>query len=238
MLGKSVVEQEDLEEARDKVRWGRAKRTKAMDEEERRLAAFHEAGHALASLALQPHVEPLHKVTIIPRGMMLGGTMFLPEKDRHTISRRQCLGQIQVAFAGRVAEELFCGDITSGASDDIRRATELARRMVCDWGMSERIGPVRYAPQEEQTPWGTEIYGPKEHSDATAHEIDKEVQNLLQSQYQATKRLLSRNRHLLQRLAEALLEREVMTAEEVKELFGDEPLAPAEDPDSGHATSA
>jgi len=235
MLHKTAVEQDDLEEARDKVRWGRTKRSRAMDEEERRLAAYHEAGHVLMSLALQPHVEPLHKVSIIPRGMMLGGTMFLPEKDRYTISRRQCLGQVKVALAGRIAEELFCDDITSGASDDIRRATHIARRMVCDWGMSHRIGPIRYAANEDQTPWGSEMYGPKEHSDATAHQIDEEVQTIINSQYQEAKRLLNLNRDALRRVAEALLEREVMSAAEVKEVIGDQTLvvADASDSDAG-----
>ncbi|MBL7140084.1 MAG: ATP-dependent zinc metalloprotease FtsH [Planctomycetes bacterium] len=232
MLDKSAVEQDDLEEARDKVRWGRTKRSRALDEEERRLAAYHEAGHVLMSLALQPHVEPLHKVSIIPRGMMLGGTMFLPEKDRHTISRKQCLGQIQVAFAGRIAEELFCDDITSGASDDIRRATQVARRMVCDWGMSDRLGPIRYAANEDQTPWGAEVYGPKEHSDATAHDIDEEVQAIVNTQYQRAKKTLEQNREALRLVAEALLEREVLSANEVKDVIGDQRLVTADAPDA------
>jgi len=238
MLNKNAVQQDDLEEARDKVRWGRTKRSRAMDEEERRLAAYHEAGHVLMSLLLQPHVEPLHKVSIIPRGMTLGATMFLPEKDRHTISRNQCLGQIKVSFAGRIAEELFCDDITSGASDDIRRATELARRMICDWGMSDRIGPIRYASPEEQTPWGADVYGPRQHSDATAHEIDAEVQTIIGSQYTEARQRLERNREALQRIAEELLKREVMTADEVKEVIGpDLPLNPdAPEPESAPPT--
>ncbi|KPJ75329.1 MAG: hypothetical protein AMK72_05200 [Planctomycetes bacterium SM23_25] len=235
MLDRNSVQQEDLEEARDKVRWGRTKRSRAMDEAERRLAAYHEAGHVLMSLLLQPHVEPLHKVSIIPRGMMLGATMFLPEKDRHTISRKQCLGQIKVSFAGRIAEELFCDDITSGASDDIRRATQLARRMVCDWGMSDRIGPIRYAAPEEQTPWGADIYGPREHSDATAHEIDAEVQTIMGGEYADAKQRLNQNREALARVAEELLKREVMTAEEVKEVIGPDLLIM---PDAPGAESA
>jgi cell division protease FtsH len=239
MLRKTTVQQDDLEEARDKVRWGRTKRSRAMDEEERRLAAYHEAGHVLLSLTLQPHVEPLHKVSIIPRGMMLGGTMFLPEKDRHTISRKQCLGQIKVAFAGRIAEELFCNDITSGASDDIRRATDIARRMVCDWGMSERIGPIRYAASEDQTPWGADVYGPREHSDATAHDIDEEIQSIISAQYAEARTLLERNREALQRVAEALLEHEVMSADEVKAVIGgDEALVMADALDGDAEPSA
>ena len=231
MLDKSAVEQEDLEEARDKVRWGRTKRSRTLDEEDRRLGAYHEAGHALMSLLLEPDVEPLHKVSIIPRGMMLGATMFLPEKDRYTVKRQQCLGQIKVSFSGRIAEELFCGDITSGAADDIRQATLLARRMVMDWGMSDRIGPVRYTPHEETAPWGGDIYGPKEHSEATAHDIDEEVQGILRRNYDEAKGLLERNR-------EALLKREVLTAAEVKkEIEGITLEKPAASDSSAPATS-
>jgi len=238
MLDKSTVEQEDLEEARDKVRWGRTKRSRTMDEEDRRLSAYHEAGHALMSLLLEPDVEPLHKVSIIPRGMMLGATMFLPEKDRYTVKRQQCLGQIKVSFSGRIAEELFCGDITSGAADDIRQATLLARRMVMDWGMSDRIGPVRYTPHEETAPWGGDIYGPKEHSEATAHDIDEEVQGILRRNYDEAKGLLERNREALQRVADALLKREVLTAAEVKkEIEGITLEKPAASDSSAPATS-
>ena len=189
LLGKTAVEQDDLEECRDKVRWGRSKRSRAMDEADRRLSAYHEAGHVLMSILLEPDVEPLHKVSIIPRGAMLGATMFLPEKDRYTVARRECVGQLKVAFAGRVAEELFCRDITSGASNDIRQATILARHMVCDWGMSDRLGPIRYAPNEETSPWGGEYMGSKEHSDATAHEIDEEIQFIMNSAYREAKDL-------------------------------------------------
>ncbi|HET6442327.1 MAG TPA: ATP-dependent zinc metalloprotease FtsH [Phycisphaerae bacterium] len=240
LLSKSAVEQDDLEEARDKVRWGRTKRSRAMDEEDRRLSAYHEGGHVLMSILLAPDVEPLHKVSIIPRGMMLGATMFLPEKDRYTIKRRQCLGQIKVAFAGRIAEELFFGDITSGAADDIRQATLIARRMVMDWGMSDRIGPVRYAPQEETTPWGGELSGPKEHSDATAHAIDEEVEAIVNNSYAEAKDLLERNREALRRIAEALLTRETLSADEVRQEIADlslEKPAPAGPEPFGKAPS-
>ncbi|MGB2614904.1 MAG: ATP-dependent zinc metalloprotease FtsH [Phycisphaerae bacterium] len=222
MLDKSAVQQDDLEEARDKVRWGRAKRSRAMDEDERRLSAYHEAGHALISLLLEPDVEPLHKVSIIPRGMMLGATMFLPEKDRYTVRRRQCIGQLKVAFAGRIAEELFFDDITSGAANDIRNATLIARHMIMDWGMSDRVGPIRYTPQEETTPWGgSEVFGAREHSDATARLIDEEVQRTVNTAYAEAKSLLEKNREALGRIAEALLAREVLSADEVrKELQG------------------
>ena len=224
LLEKTAVEQEDLEEARDKVRWGRTKRSRAMDEEDRRLSAYHEAGHVLMSILLQPDVEPLHKVSIIPRGMTLGATMFLPEKDRYTISRRQCVGQIKVAFAGRISEELFCQDITSGAADDIRRATELARRMICDWGMSDRLGPIQYTPHADNAPWGAEFAGPKEYSDATAHAIDEELQSIVQGSYKKAKFLLEKNRESLQRIADALLKREALTSDEVRQSIEGIPL--------------
>jgi cell division protease FtsH len=216
LLNKTAVEQADLEESRDKVRWGRSKRSRAMDEHDRRLSAYHEAGHTLVSILLEPDVEPLHKVSIIPRGVSLGATMFLPEKDRYTISRRQCLGQIKVAFAGRVAEELSFGDITTGASDDIRQATHIVRRMVTDWGMSERIGPIRYAPSEETAQWGGEFMSAREHSDATSREIDQEMQRIIAESYAATRSLLQRNHEALLRIAEALLKKEVLTADEVR----------------------
>ena len=216
LLNKTAVEQADLEESRDKVRWGRSKRSRAMDEHDRRLSAYHEAGHTLVSILLEPDVEPLHKVSIIPRGVSLGATMFLPEKDRYTISRRQCLGQIKVAFAGRVSEEIFFGDITTGASDDIRQATHIARRMVTDWGMSESIGPIRYSPSEETASWGGEFMSPKEHSDATSREIDQEIQRIIGDAYAATRSLLQSNHEALQRIAEALLKKEVMSADEVR----------------------
>jgi cell division protease FtsH len=224
LLGKTAVEQDDLEESRDKVRWGRSKRSRAMDEADRRLSAYHEAGHVLMSLLMEPDVEPLHKVSIIPRGAMLGATMFLPEKDRYTMSRHQCTGQLRVAFAGRVAEELFCGDITSGASNDIRQATALARRMICDWGMSDRLGPIRYGASDETSPYGGEFMGPKEHSDATSHEIDEEVQFILGSAFREAKDLLDRNRAAVLRVAEALLKREVLSADEVRKEIADLPL--------------
>ncbi len=238
MLDKTAVQQDDLEEARDKTRWGRTKRSRALDEADRRLSAYHEAGHVLMSLLTEPHSEPLHKVSIIPRGIMLGATMFLPEKDRYTVSLRQCLAHIDVSFAGRIAEELFCDDITSGASDDIRRATQMARRMVCDWGMSHRIGPISYAPAEDHPPWGSDIYGPREHSDATARKIDEEIQSIINHEYARAKQLLEHNREALQRVAEELLKREIMTADEVKEVIGPDRLVKPDQPESESAPTA
>jgi cell division protease FtsH len=217
LLNKTAVEQSDLEECRDKVRWGRSRRSRAMDETDRRCTAYHEAGHALLSILLEPDVEPLHKVTIIPRGVSLGATMMLPEKDRYNMYRRQALGEIKLSFGGRIAEELFFNDISAGASNDIRQATQIARHMVCDWGMSERLGPIRYAPSEETAPWGGEYMGQKEHSDATAHEIDEEIQAIVAACYRDAKGLLQRNREALQRIGEALLKHEVLSADQVRQ---------------------
>jgi cell division protease FtsH len=235
LLEKTAVDQSDLEEARDKVRWGRAKRSRALDEEDRELSAHHEAGHVLMTLLLEPDVEPLHKVSIIPRGMSLGATMFLPEKDRYTVKRKQCLGQMKVAFSGRLTEEIFFGDISSGAADDIRQATTLARRMVCDWGMSERLGPIRYAPEEASTPWGSEVFGNRDHSDATARQIDEEVQDLIHTNYDQAKFLLQQNREALERIAQALLKRESLTAQEVRDEISDLELHKEVPPDVGGA---
>src|SRR5262249_44716548 len=143
MGNKDAVDMDDLEEARDKVRWGRAQKSRAIDEKEKVLTAYHEAGHAVL-MHLLPDSEPLHKVSIIPRGQSLGQTFQLPERDRYTMSRKQAMARLQVAFGGRLAEEMFFQDITSGAAMDIEQATRLARTMVCDWGMSDTLGPVRY----------------------------------------------------------------------------------------------
>jgi cell division protease FtsH len=195
-----------------------------MDEAERRNTAYHEAGHALLSILLEPDVEPLHKVSIIPRGVMLGATMFLPEKDRYNLYRRQLIGEVKVSFGGRIAEELFMGDISAGAANDIRQATQIARHMVCDWGMSERMGPIRYSANEDTAPWGAEMYGPKEHSDATAHKIDEEVQSIISTCYKEARELLDRNRDALMHVAEDLLKKEVLTADLVRKILEGLPL--------------
>ena len=226
MLDKDAVELADLEEARDKVRWGRAKRSRAMDEADRRISAHHEAGHALVSLLLQPDVEPLHKVSIIPRGMALGSTMFLPKKDRQLIVRKECLGNVKVSLAGRLAEEIFCGDISSGAANDIQQATELVRRMVMDWGMSDRIGPIRYSGAENGPDWWPgDMGGRKAYSEVTAREIDEEVKRILDKCFEETRLLVEQNKEQMALLAEALLKHEVLDAEEVEKVIKGEPIA-------------
>ena len=223
MAGKDAIETEDLEEARDKVRWGRAKR-RVMDEYDKRLTAYHEAGHTLVA-KLDPDVEPLHKVTIIPRGMSLGATMMLPERDRYTVTRRQLAAKIRVALGGRIAEEIFCDDVSNGAASDIENATEIARRMVCDWGMSDQVGPVRYGSGEQQVFLGGEVIRPREHSEATAELIDREVKTIVDRCYQDTRQMVLGHRDQVRRIAEALIKYEVLGAEDVDRILeGGQPV--------------
>jgi cell division protease FtsH len=213
MQNKDYVEMSDLEEARDKVRWGRAKRNRVIDEYDKRLTAYHEAGHALVQ-SLLPDADPLHKVSIIPRGPMGGATFALPEKDRLYYSKRFCLAQLQICFAGRIAVKMVFNDVDSGAYSDIRQATALARQMVTEWGMGEEVGPVYYGADGSEA----YFYGPigAEYSQKTAELIDQEVKKLLDSAYAKAEELLLQHRDKLDALAEALLKYETLDAEEVK----------------------
>src|SRR6266446_5282946 len=177
----------ELEEARDKVRWGKERRSMALSEKEKTNTAYHEAGHALL-LELLPHTEPLHKVTIIPRGPSLGSTMWLPEEDKYTNRKNELLAGLAVSMGGRVAEEIIFGDITNGARGDIKTATAIARRMVCEWGMSE------YGEHEDYVFLGRDISRARDYSEATAEEIDREVRSLLDEDYETAKKTLLANR--------------------------------------------
>jgi cell division protease FtsH len=213
LKGSEAVKLEDLEEARDKVRWGRQKRSRVMDEQDRRITAYHEAGHTLAAKAL-PGVEPVHKVTIVPRGRTLGATMQLPEKDRYHYSRRQILSTVTMLLAGRAAEERFCNDVTTGASHDLKQATELVRLMVREWGMSDRVGPIDYSQTEDML-FGGEVVSRRNYSEAIALEIDQEVKRLIEECYGRARSLLEERADALRRLAEALLVHEVLDNEQV-----------------------
>jgi cell division protease FtsH len=213
MQNKDYVEHSDLEEARDKVRWGRAKRSRNADEQDKRLAAFHEAGHALVQSILKD-ADPLHKVSIIPRGQMGGATFALPEKDRLFYSRKYCLAQLQICFGGRIAEEMFCQDVTSGAQSDIKQATMLAREMVMEWGMGEQLGPVNYAPDPAADPFLMRMGS--EFSQKTAEMIDAEVRKLIDSAYTNAADLLEANRDKVEALTQGLLKYETLDAEDVK----------------------
>src|ERR1043166_50989 len=208
----------ELEEARDKVRWGKERRSLALSEKEKENTAYHEAGHALL-LVLLPHTEPLHKVTIIPRGPSLGSTMWLPEEDKYTNRQNEVLASLAVAMGGRVAEEIIFGDITNGARGDIKTATSIARRMVCEWGMSEKLGMVEYGEHEDYVFLGRELTRNRDYSEATAEEIDREVRRLLDDAYQTAKQTLIANRDKLDAIAKNLLEYETLDGQQIKELM-------------------
>jgi len=213
MQNKDYVEQSDLEEARDKVRWGRAKKSRAADEQDKRLAAYHEAGHALIQSLLKD-ADPLHKVSIIPRGPMGGATFALPEKDRLYYSKKYCLAELQICFGGRIAEEMFCQDITSGAQSDIRHATQLAREMVMEWGMGEQLGAVNYSSDAASDGYMIPM-GP-DYSQKTAEMIDAEIRKLIDTAYTNAADLLKTKRDKTEALALALLKYETLDAEDVK----------------------
>ncbi|MDD5556065.1 MAG: ATP-dependent zinc metalloprotease FtsH [bacterium] len=226
------VAMEDLEEARDKVRWGRERRSKVMDEKDRRITAYHEAGHALVLERIE-ETEPLHKVTIIPRGLAyLGATMQLPEKDKYHHARRELLGQIAGMMGGRVAEETVFGEITSGAQSDIRQATKIARMMVCEWGMSELLGPVTFGERDEHIFLGKEIGRTVDYSEKTAQEIDREVRRIIDECHTRAREIILSNRDALERIAQALLEREVLEGREIEMLIRGEALPPMRRPAS------
>ena len=216
MAGKDFIEQSDLEEARDKVRWGRARKSHVVDEHEKKMTAYHEAGHALIQI-LTPDSDPLHKVSIIPRGIAGGATFSLPEKDRHIYTRQWCRAFINVMIAGRIAQEVFFRDVDSGAAMDIAQATHLARKMVMDWGMSEKLGFVRYTSDPASSPMAE--LGGKDYSDKTAETIDKEVNAIMTDAETETRKMVEANRDHVQRIAEALLKYETLQADEVQSIM-------------------
>src|SRR6266436_3910860 len=204
----------DFELAKDKVLMGAERKSLLLTEEEKKVTAYHEAGHALVA-ALTPTADPLHKVTIIPRGMALGVTMQLPETDRHNYTKEYLCTRIAVSMGGRIAEELFLNQMSTGAGNDIEVATDMARKMVCEWGMSS-LGPLTFGKKEEQIFLGREIAQHRDYSEATAIQIDEEVRKMVSTGYATAKGILSENRETLIRIAKALIEREVLDASEVK----------------------
>jgi cell division protease FtsH len=223
---RKVVTMIDFELAKDKVMMGVERKSLIISEEEKRNTAYHEAGHALVA-ALTPHADPLHKVTIIPRGMALGLTMQLPLDDKHSYNKDYLEAQLAILMAGRIAEEIFMHHITTGAGNDIERATEMARKMVCEWGMSE-LGPMSFGKKEEQIFLGREIAQHRDYSEATAIRIDEQVKKLVEEGYQRARAIIEEKSDALIRIAEALLEREVLDGAEVRQLIeGREPLPPS-----------
>ncbi len=221
MQNKDFVEQEDREEARDKVRGGRSRKSRAIDEKEQEITAYHEAGHALVQHTL-PDADPLHKVSIIPRGVMGGATFSLPEKDRYLYTRRYCKALLQVCLAGRLSEQIFCNDISSGAQNDIAKATEIVKKMVLDWGMSDKLGMINYANDDKHI-LPMDLTG-KEYSERTAEIIDEEIRKIMDEARDATHKLLEEHHEATKRLALALLKYETLSAEEVEKIIGGETL--------------
>ncbi|MFT7464325.1 MAG: cell division protease FtsH [Pseudohongiellaceae bacterium] len=219
ILDKEAIEQSDLEEARDKVRFGREKKSRVLLEEDRRLTAYHEAGHVMVAEALPDLVEPVHKVTIIPRGMALGATMQLPERDKYHHKRNELHGMLAMLYGGRVAEEKFCEDISGGASNDIERATDIARMMVCNWGMSESLGPVSYGESRGEVFMGDELIRSKNYSEKTSEAIDEEVRQILNRAHLKASEIIEGHREEMERLTEALMHFETLSGAEVRALL-------------------
>jgi cell division protease FtsH len=234
---KKAVGMEELEEARDKVRWGRERRSLAMTDEDKKFTAWHEAGHALVNVMLE-HTHPLHKVTIIPRGQALGSTMSLPKTDVLSRRRKEMLDMIAMMMAGRIAEEIVSGDISSGAAGDIQQATNMARAMVTQWGMSDRLGMVQYGDDDEYVFLGREVTRAKVYSEFTAQEIDGEVKRIIDNAYKIAKDILTTNIEKLELIAKSLLEYETLDGQQVEEIvrtgkFTAPPPAPLVDPPLG-----
>ncbi len=230
---KKLVAMPDFELAKDKVLMGAERKSMVISNEEKRITAYHEAGHTLVGLKV-PNADPVHKVTIIPRGMALGVTQQLPEGDRHNYSKEYLLGQIAILMGGRIAEEVFLNGITTGASNDIERATELSRAMVCEYGMSE-LGPLTFGKKEEQIFLGREIAQHRDFSEDTAIKIDQEVKKIISEQYGRARQIIEDNRETMVRLSETLLERESLDGVQIRRIVAglplDEDQRPASDTD-------
>lgn len=226
-LSQDKVTMIDFEEAKDKVMMGKERRSMILSDEEKKTTAYHEAGHTLVAQFL-PGTDPIHKVSIIPRGRALGVTMQLPVDDRHTYSKTYLQNNLAVLFGGRAAEEIVFNSITTGAGNDIERATAMARRMVCEWGMSEEFGPMALGKKDDEVFLGRDMAHIKDYSDETAKLIDLEVKRILGDAYNRAKTILQDNLELLHSLSLALIDRETLTGEEVRKIINGEPLAPAQ----------
>ena len=218
-----VVRMLDFEFAKDKVLMGSERRSMIINDQEKKVTAVHEAGHALLAVVL-PHADPVHKVTIIPRGMALGVTMQLPVDDKHNYTREYLNDQIAILLGGRIAEEITMDGMTTGAGNDLERSTELARKMVCEWGMSDAMGPLTFGKKEEQIFLGREIAQHQDYSEDTAIRIDHEIKRFVTANYERARQLLEEHREALDRIAEELLVREVLDADQVRKIVAGEAL--------------
>jgi len=219
------VTMRDFEDAKDKVMMGAERKSRIINDEEKKVTAYHEAGHTLVG-KLTPGADPIHKVTIVPRGRALGVTHFLPLDERHTYSRDYCEGVLARMLGGRGAEEVIFGEITTGAGNDIEQATNLARKMVCQWGMSDELGPLTYGNKQEMVFLGKELGHERNYSEATQQNIDREIRRLVEEAHQRALTILRENEPKLHALAQALLEREILDAKEIDALIRGEELTP------------
>jgi cell division protease FtsH len=222
---KRLVDMEDFERAKDKIIMGAERRSIVMPEHERRNTAYHESGHALVAKLLTK-TDPVHKVTIIPRGRALGVTMQLPEHDRYSMDREQILQNISVLFGGRIAEEIFMGQMTTGASNDFERATEMARNMVTRWGMSDTLGPMVYGENEGEVFLGRSITTHKNVSESTMHQVDSEIRRIIDEQYSLARKIIEENRDKVEAMAKALLEWETIDADQINDIMDGRPPRP------------
>ena len=227
---KRVVDMEDLEKAKDKIMMGAERRSMVMSEDEKRLTAYHEAGHAIVG-RLVPEHDPVHKVSIIPRGRALGVTLFLPEEDRYSYTKQRLESQISSLFGGRIAEEIIFGadSVTTGAQNDIHRATDIARNMVTKWGLSERLGPLTYGEDEQEIFLGHSVTQHKNVSDETTHVIDEEVRNFIDRNYERSRRLITDNLDKLHAMAAALMKYETIDHEQIDDIMAGKPPRPPRD---------
>jgi cell division protease FtsH len=224
---KTLVDMHDFESAKDKIIMGAERRTVIMPEEERRNTAYHESGHAVVARVLKDFTDPVHKVTIIPRGRALGVTMQLPEGDRYSMGVKRLHATLAVLFGGRIAEDLFMGDITTGASNDYARATELARRMVTEWGMAEGLGAMVYAESDGEVFLGRQIASQKAHSEETMKKVDAAIRTIVDNAYARAQTIIEEPRPQMERMAKALLEWETIDAEQINDIMeGREPKPP------------
>ncbi len=227
---RKAVHMADFESAKDKVLMGAERKSMLLSDEEKRVTAYHEAGHALVA-AIRKHADPLHKVTIIPRGMALGVTMQLPTDDKHTVTKDYLETQLAILMGGRIAEEIFLKQMTTGAGNDIERATDLARKMVCEYGMS-RMGPLTFGKKEEQIFLGREISQHRDFSEETARQIDSEVRSMVDEAYKSAYSILDSKQDAMHRMATALLERETIDANEIRMIIDGQQLPPIQRPPS------
>jgi cell division protease FtsH len=235
-VGRSNVSMDCFEMAKDKVMMGRERRSMIIPEEEKRSTAYHEAGHAIVA-TLIPGADPIHKVSIIPRGMALGVTQQLPIDERHTYSKDYLKDNITILMGGRVAEELVRGELTTGAGNDIERATYIARKMVCEWGMSDKLGPVTFGQKQEAIFLGREFARHQDYSESTARDIDEEIKGIVLSCYDRARTLLKTNIHVLHKVAKTLLEKEVVDGPEIKKIIEELIVPPGEVPPAAEAGS-